>query len=86
MLAHLLSDCVRSLDDLGRYPGQGATLRRHITDIRISLLLGKTKICNLAYCTPVLVTQKQVGALQVKVHNALCVEILHALQASHNPA
>ena len=79
---YLLCDCMRSLDDLRCNPGQGAPLGGDIADICIPLLLGKAKVCNLADGTPVLVAQQQVGALQVKVHNALAVQILHSLQST----
>ena len=71
---------MRGFDDLRRNPGQGATLGRHIADICIPFLFGQAKVCNLANCAPVLVAQQQVSTLEVKVHNALAVQILHALQ------
>lgn len=71
---------MRGLDDLRRNPRQGAPLGGHIADICIPLLLGQAKVCNLADCTPVLVAQQEVGALEVKMDNAFAVKILHALQ------
>lgn len=71
---------MRRLDDLRSDPGQGAALAGDIADVGVVLLLGKPEIGNLAHCAPVAVAQQQVCALQVKMHDALLVQILHALR------
>lgn len=81
---HLLSDCVGCLDDLRSYPRQGAPLGGHIADICIPLLFRQSKVCHFADGTPVLVAQQQIGALEIKVNNALLMKIFHTLQPQHD--
>ena len=78
--AHLFCDSMRRLDDLGSDPGQGAALAGDIADVGVMLLLGQPKIGDLAHRAPVAIAQQQVCALQVKMHDALLVQILHALR------
>ena len=78
---HLLCDGMGRLDDLWRNPGQGAALAGDVADIGVALLLGQPEVGHLAHRAPIAVAQQQVGALQVKMHNALLVQVFHALQA-----
>lgn len=79
LMNHLLSDCMRCLDDLWGDPRQGAALAGDIADIGVPLLLGQPKVGHLADRSPIPVAQQQIGALQVKVHDALLMQILHSL-------
>lgn len=83
MCADLLGDSVRRLDDLRCDPGQRAALAGDVADVGVALLLGQAKVGHLADGASVAVAQQQVGALQVKVHDALLVQIFHALCQHH---
>ncbi len=84
-LADLFCDGVGRLDDLWGDPGQRTALTGDIANVGVALLLRQAKVGHLAHSAPVAVAKQQVGAFQVKVHDALLVQVLHALWPGPHP-